>query len=94
MYCFTSLIYRHRSETLEYVDLKIEFGLKRIVSVISSGTSMQGNARMSTAYSTVYIQNSTQRTAEFAADHANEFRYVYTHISVLDEHRKVLWVRL
>ena len=89
MYCFTSLIYRHRSETLEYVDLKIEFGLKRIVSVISSGTSMQGNA-----YSTVYIQNSTQRTAEFAADHANEFRYVYTHISVLDEHRKVLWVRL
>ena len=40
MYSFTSLIHRQRRETLEYVDLKIEFGLKRTVSIISSGTSM------------------------------------------------------
>ena len=88
------MIHRQRRETLEYVDQKIEFGLKGTVSVISSGSSMQGNARTSTAYSTVYIQNSTQRTAEFVADQPSGFRYVYTHISVLDEHRKVLWVRL
>ena len=65
MYSFTSLIHRQRRETLEYVDQKIEFGLKGTVSVISSGSSMQGNARMSTAYSTVSrIQRSAQRSLQ------------------------------
>ena len=33
MYSFTSLIHRQRRETLEYVDLKIEFGLKGTVAL-------------------------------------------------------------